>query len=146
MSILEQVVNFLEKDYFNTLTRLSLDVIYEGSAGEEYVLNRMPQYLENYPVAQGNEIEQDSIFGLGFDQIMAISEEAVNIMLYAVWRETRASQTENPLARYAVQNFSASFGAPIVRFLTNNRAVIWFALKEGVLHLPKYVDLNYLIP
>lgn len=124
-----------------------MNVIYEGRGTGGRIPQRIPRYVDSlspldevFLAQQRKKIEQENLYGLKFDQIMAMPEEAVNTMFHAAWKEASAREDDNLLAHFTVQNFSASFDAPTVRFLSGDRAVIWFTLTEAAIHAPKYVD------
>ena len=68
----------------------------------------------------------------GFDQIITLSQSAINAYFRTVFTAAQASRTETTLATWAYDSFfSASYQPITIRLLSNNKAIVWVHLQEG---------------
>lgn len=139
------IVNFLKFDYLPMFGRVSLDTIYSSThKAEVYIPSKVPGYLkgvdpvDGYLALQRHDLDE-SIQAYGFDQITAVSEEAINYIFYSQWSDARGRRTDNSMATLSTPGITASFGAPVIRLLSNGKAIIWFRMTEGVFIQQTYV-------
>ena len=119
------LIRFLEDDYLKTLVRLSFDIIYTDHI-RTFVPSRPPMYLldDQLPEDWDTDTEHESPNDLenlyGFEQIIAISEEAINIVLSSLLSPPAGSGMSTSLTQ-----FISSVKTITTRLLTNGRAVVW---------------------
>ncbi|KAJ3555107.1 hypothetical protein NM688_g2760 [Phlebia brevispora] len=141
-SSFSNVVDFLKNDYLQVLKRMSLDVIYSTSHLEGYCPLRPPRYRKEIAHHEHDQVRlrrelEERAQTLGFDQIMAVPEDAINHMFHSLWLEGSNARTDNLLATFSGSHFFANFAAPVIRLLSNQKAVIWFVLKSGNVQVTK---------
>ena len=141
VSYFKLLLRFMSTDYLNILTRLGLNVVWSSEGVRESVSTIDLTYksgvsvTDEQVVAWTKQIQDLSLYG--FDEITALSEEAINLMYSSLWHEASRRTTDNLLASLGLDTFSATFAAPIVRLLSNGKAIIWITTKRGEVLLPK---------
>ena len=134
------LVKFMTNSYLSILTRYSLDIVYSSEGINESVSTIDLAYKSGITATDEaitswtKEIERLEFYG--FDEITALSEEAVNLMYSSLWYEASRRQPEDLLANWSSEKFTASFGAPSIRLLSNGKAVVWITVRRGDVELP----------
>ncbi|THG96118.1 hypothetical protein EW026_g5654 [Hermanssonia centrifuga] len=68
----------------------------------------------------------------GFDQVIAISQGAINAHFQKIFSVAQVNRTDQTIARWSYEDyFRASFEPLTVRLLSNNKVLIWVRIKEG---------------
>lgn len=89
----------------------------------------------------------------GFDQIISITQSAINAYFRSIFTAAQSSKTETALATWLYDDFfSASFQPISIRLLSHNKAIIWVHLQDGYLKTlrnwqpwAEYVKATYLV-
>lgn len=79
----------------------------------------------------------------GFDQIISISEEAINSMFATLWRQARETKTvvDEVLVRWAWEGaFTGEFDAVKVQLLSHNQAIVRINVSQGRMALKGLTD------
>ncbi len=73
-----------------------------------------------------------------FDQIIAITQSAINLYFQALWEDTTESKSGSLIRTWEYQEyFRSSFSPVSLRLLSNGNAVVWIQIAEGSLKLLK---------
>ena len=135
------LVKFLQGNYFDILTRYSHHIIYVSGDRSEYVSTIRPAYKPGVAPSDEqitiwvNEIQRLNFYG--YDEITSLSEESINLMFQLLWAKETRKSTDNLLAFWDIECFQAYFDAPIVRLLSNGKAIIWITAKSGEVEVVK---------
>ncbi|KAJ3540782.1 hypothetical protein NM688_g6177 [Phlebia brevispora] len=135
------LVKFLQGNYFDILIRYSLHILYVSDYHTESSQAIVPTYKPG--VAPSDEEttlwtkQIQSLNFYGYDEITALSEESLNLVLQSSWIEECRRSTDNLLAYWGIDCFKASFLAPTIRLLSDGKAIIWITAKNGEVEVTK---------
>ena len=170
------LVDILNKEYFQILTAYSMHVMFYldtsiqigGSGGPsrlsltdtegDWTSENEEEGLGTVVVTPGRGIKSSiSIFmsiisGLslfGFDQVTALSEEAINETFIAMFKASQKTTADRRIDLWKSEGeFSATFSRISVRLLSDKKALVTVYVEGGTVYMEKYVRLmvSYLMP
>jgi hypothetical protein len=125
-----------------------LTVIYtdEPSVGPQSPISvpepGLPYYLPTGPLSgwgEGKEktdiIVRETILS-GFEQVITVAEETVNLIFKTLWESARKSTQVDVLYKWSFEKkFSATFEHPRIQLLSGGKALIWVTLRSGSMNL-----------
>ena len=132
-------IGFFIEYYLAILIRYSYYIIYVSGGIKEFVPTIDLSYKPGIPPTDEQialwtkQVHQLNFYG--FDEIIALSEEGINLSFASLWYEASRRQTDNILFNGHYDRFTATFGAPVVRLTSSGKAVVWLTVKSGELVL-----------
>ena len=132
-------IGFLER-YFQILAERSLDTIYIARTIEHAPPTELA-YKPGIPptdeqiTSWTKQVQEESFFG--FDEIVSLSEHGINSMFSSLWSDTSRQRGDASLTEWHRENFSATFDSPVVRLMTNGKAIVWVIIKSGEMRVTK---------
>ena len=134
-------IGFVIEYYLAILIRYSLYIIYVSGGIKEFVPTIDLTYKPGIPPSDDQialwtkQVHQLNFYG--FDEIISLSEEGINLMFSSLWFDASHRQTDNLLFSSHFDRFTATFGAPVVRLTSSGKAIVWLTVKSGELVVVK---------
>jgi hypothetical protein len=130
--------------YTKTDLRYELTVIYVNRpivfCPGPIILPPLPTYDPEPTGGPDIEILIKEKITYGFDQMITITEETVNLIYRSLWATAKASTHVDVLYRWSIEKkFSATFEQPRIQLLSGGKALIWVTIGSGTLHLDGFV-------
>jgi hypothetical protein len=130
----------------NSLFRYKLTVIYtevdefEGlpTPGSGEPLPPFP--VCGYPPGPSVEIDIKETVTYGYEQVLTITQETINIIFRSLWATAKKSSHTDVIYKWSFeQKFKATFEEPRIQLLSGGKALIWVTIASGHMHLDGYV-------
>jgi hypothetical protein len=72
----------------------------------------------------------------GFEQVITVTEETINVIFKTLWEAARKSSHADVLHKWSIEGkFSAVFDQPRIQLLSDDKALIWILLHSGSMHI-----------
>jgi len=141
-----QISVFLAEDYVHLIDIYEgrkiysnrVPVILEAELTKTEFVKESPSYAHDFRWSQRSVTawteEANRIRLGGFDQVIVLSEDAINALFRARWSNapgTRAS----PLRVWSQKGFEANFGLMKIHLMSDNRAIIFVNIRKATMSL-----------
>jgi hypothetical protein len=79
----------------------------------------------------------------GFEQVITVTEETINLIFKTLWESARKSTHVDVLYKWSFEKkFTATFDHPRIQLLSGGKALIWVTLRSGSMHLDSHSETS----